>query len=77
MDEYCSQNNGNCASCSLVSYNRDCHNNPLRRCSRCGAMTRSAQYDQAFYEDLGFTPAIDTGKPHLCDDCFVGGITNA
>jgi hypothetical protein len=26
---YCTQNNGNCATCSLVSYGRDCHNNPV------------------------------------------------
>lgn len=26
---YCTQNNGNCAACSLVSYGRDCHNNPI------------------------------------------------
>ena len=27
--EYCSQNNGNCETCSLVNYGRDCHNNPV------------------------------------------------
>jgi len=27
--DYCTQNNGNCRTCSLVSYGRDCHNNPL------------------------------------------------
>lgn len=26
---YCSQNNYNCETCSLVNYGRDCHNNPL------------------------------------------------
>lgn len=26
---YCTQNNGNCATCSLVNYGRDCHNNPI------------------------------------------------
>jgi len=24
---YCTQNNGNCKTCSLVNYNRDCQNN--------------------------------------------------
>jgi hypothetical protein len=28
---YCSQNNGDCTTCSLVSYNRDCHNNSVAR----------------------------------------------
>jgi antitoxin component of RelBE/YafQ-DinJ toxin-antitoxin module len=26
---YCTQNNGDCSSCSLVNYNRDCQNNPI------------------------------------------------
>ena len=29
--EYCTQNNGDCATCSLVSYDLDCANNPLPR----------------------------------------------
>jgi hypothetical protein len=28
---YCTQNDGRCDICSLVSYNRDCANNPLPR----------------------------------------------
>jgi hypothetical protein len=30
MKPYCTQNNGDCKTCSLVSYNRDCQNNPLK-----------------------------------------------
>jgi len=26
---YCSQNNGDCDTCSLVNYGRDCHNNAI------------------------------------------------
>ncbi len=26
---YCTQNGGNCDTCSLVNYGLDCHNNPL------------------------------------------------
>jgi hypothetical protein len=26
---YCTQNNGDCSTCSLVNYNRDCQNNPI------------------------------------------------
>ena len=27
---YCTQNDGDCSTCSLVNYGRDCHNNPLK-----------------------------------------------
>jgi len=30
MANYCSQNNGECETCSLVNYGRDCHNNPIK-----------------------------------------------
>jgi len=26
MKKYCTQNNGDCTTCSLTSYGRDCHN---------------------------------------------------
>ncbi len=29
MKDYCTQNNGDCSTCSLVSYGRDCLNFPL------------------------------------------------
>jgi hypothetical protein len=28
---YCTQNNGDCITCSLVNYGRDCHNNPIEK----------------------------------------------
>ena len=28
MENYCTQNNGHCETCSLVNYGMDCHNNP-------------------------------------------------
>jgi hypothetical protein len=34
---YCVQNNGDCKTCSLVSYNRDCNNNPVHGGKRPGA----------------------------------------
>lgn len=34
---YCTQNNGDCSTCSLVNYNRDCHNVPIRGGKRNGA----------------------------------------
>jgi hypothetical protein len=29
MKEYCTQNDGNCETCSLVNYGRDCQNIPI------------------------------------------------
>lgn len=37
MKEYCIQNNGDCTTCSLVNYNRDCQNNPIWGGKRQGA----------------------------------------
>ena len=34
---YCTQNNGDCKTCSLVNYNYDCQNNPIRGGKRPGA----------------------------------------
>jgi len=37
MKDYCTQNEGDCSTCSLVSYNKDCQNNPVHGGSRPGA----------------------------------------
>lgn len=37
MKDYCTQNNGDCATCSLVNYGRDCQNNPTWGGKREGA----------------------------------------
>ena len=29
MKSYCTQNNGDCKTCSLANYGRDCQNNPI------------------------------------------------
>ena len=29
MKSYCTQNDGDCSTCSLVNYGRDCQNNPI------------------------------------------------
>lgn len=31
IKEYCTQNNGNCKTCSFVNYGRDCQNNKIKR----------------------------------------------
>ena len=30
---YCTQNDGDCSTCSLKNYNRDCHNHPIDKAS--------------------------------------------
>lgn len=37
MKSYCTQNNGDCKTCSLTNYNRDCQNNPIHGGKRKGA----------------------------------------
>lgn len=32
--DYCTQNNGDCLSCSLASYGRDCKNKEVRRSTK-------------------------------------------
>jgi hypothetical protein len=31
MKDYCTQNDGDCSTCSLVNYGRDCMNNPIEK----------------------------------------------
>jgi hypothetical protein len=37
IKSYCTQNNGDCSTCSLVSYNRDCQGNAVHGGCRPGA----------------------------------------
>jgi hypothetical protein len=37
MKPYCTQNDGNCPTCSLINYNRDCQNKPIHGGYRPGA----------------------------------------
>ncbi len=47
---YCTQNNGDCSTCSLVNYNRDCQNVPLWGGIREGAGRPSTgRKRQSFY----------------------------
>jgi hypothetical protein len=29
VEDYCTQNDNDCKTCSLVNYNKDCRNNPI------------------------------------------------
>jgi len=46
---YCTQNNGNCSTCSLVSYGLDCANNPVET-----KPVRKTKYDRALKVYAGF-----------------------
>lgn len=43
MKPYCTQNNGDCTTCSLVNYNRDCKNNPVERLVKKNISVTEAQ----------------------------------
>ncbi|MFZ5352761.1 MAG: hypothetical protein ACOZCL_08560 [Bacillota bacterium] len=50
MKPYCTQNNGDCSTCSLSNYNRDCQNNPLHGGYREGAGRKpTGRKKQQFY----------------------------
>ncbi len=35
MKKYCTQNNWDCETCSLVNYGHDCHNNQIAKMGDC------------------------------------------
>lgn len=62
MKDYCTQNNGDCSTCSLVNYNRDCQNNPLHGGSRPGS-GRPAVEDKKIARSIKFSdPEWETVK---------------
>lgn len=44
--EYCTQNNGDCPTCSLVNYGRDCQNNPVNYASFAARALGSIRTDR-------------------------------
>lgn len=63
MRSYCTQNEGDCGTCSLVSYGRDCHNNTVRACSHCGAFVDTLPFEELFGRS-------STASATLCDKCY-------
>jgi hypothetical protein len=63
MKTYCTQNNGDCLTCSLVTYRHDCRNHRVVTCSKCGALIDTVTFDNLFGEPK-------TNGPALCDDCY-------
>jgi len=67
--DYCSQNDGDCASCSLSSYGRDCLNKPIRGGIledmhpdeiECAAVRFDSKGNMETVEGMGAT--LDTGE---------------
>ena len=55
---YCTQNNGNCSTCSLANYGRDCSNNPI-----AAAAPSLRKIDKAFA--LAGIKAMPTVRQHI------------
>ena len=49
MKAYCTQNNGDCETCSLSSYGRDCKNVKIPGGARKKAQQTPAEYSKAYY----------------------------
>ncbi len=69
MKSYCTQNNGDCQTCALANYGRDCQNNPITtdapreddyRCPICGS-------DKTYSTDEG----ENRGAPFNVGDCYI------
>lgn len=77
MKSYCTQNKGDCSTCSLVNYGRDCRNQPLNviekalqeermtaavKCSECGHYMESEEHGHVKRRCGSFTPAVMVPK---------------
>jgi hypothetical protein len=68
---YCTQNNGDCPSCSLSSYGRDCQNNPIGSIGARDLTDRQRElFAAAFYmlwdtRELG-PPDLESPRPWGC-----------
>lgn len=63
--DYCTQNNEDCATCSLSSYGTDCHGKPIQEQSGgpfpC-PMCQGQKYIQAFADTNGVCPRCGGAK---------------
>jgi len=59
MKPYCTQNDGDCASCSLSSYGRDCQNIRIITAHKGGRTeqipTRATKKDKAKFKEFGIS----------------------
>jgi hypothetical protein len=46
MKSYCTQNNGDCATCSLANYGKDCRNKPIET-----KIKQSLYFDAASWQE--------------------------
>lgn len=45
MKDYCTQNDGDCLTCSLTNYGRDCQNNPINPAAILGKLGGQSRSD--------------------------------
>lgn len=62
MKKYCVQNDGPCGTCSLLSYGRDCRNNPVIACKACGVDMRPEDW----FTDIFGEPNITGDTCYIC-----------
>lgn len=70
---YCTQNNGDCPSCALVNYGRDCANNKLHYLGTlANAITGGDLCAMAkLCNNAGMRPMIDTQEGQPDPDTFI------
>lgn len=63
--DYCTQNEGNCPTCSLVNYGRDCANHKLHYLGGVAEAIAGGNVTQAakLLNDAGMTPRLDELQP--------------
>lgn len=80
MKPYCTQNNGNCSTCPLLSYGQDCQNYPVKqpyhvgehgqlllRLEQCPFCEGDLEDCEGFYEDG--PNGYREGGSGTCDHC--------
>lgn len=68
--DYCTQNNGDCPTCSLVNYGRDCQNNPVNYIAFAAAAMgrkggKASKSTSAENGKLGGRPKGSQNKPKM------------
>lgn len=76
MKDYCKQNDGNCFSCSLNNYGRDCYNNPIWTDIQIQIPTGKWERFESQAQESGFTGEEYLMLLALCvgETDFDGGI---
>ena len=66
-NDYCTQNDGDCQTCALVNYGRDCQNNPIAQGNHITLRVSCGSGKEEWVDDLGNVLAV------AAESCMVGG----